>query len=153
MESKLEIKIGKPTPSELERVKALLVAHHLTLEGFTDQLDNLLVAYKDDHIVGTAELEIYSVDALLRSVAVANEYSHKGIGTQLVSKATAYAERAGVENLNLLTETAQEYYPRFGFEIVARDKATSAIKQSAEFSGACDDSATMMQLKIKKVIR
>jgi amino-acid N-acetyltransferase len=58
------------------------------------------------------------------------------------------ARGLGVKDVVLLTETAAAYFPRFGFQIVARGDAPKAVMDSAEFRVACPSSATTMRLRL-----
>ena len=44
----------------------------------------------------------------------------------------------------LLTLTAEGWFPRFGFTPVPCDAVSPPVLASAEFQGACPDSATVM---------
>ena len=44
----------------------------------------------------------------------------------------------------LLTETAAEFFPRFGFRPIARDTVDPAVRASVEFTSACPDTALVM---------
>jgi L-amino acid N-acyltransferase YncA len=50
----------------------------------------------------------------------------------------------------LLTTTAATFFLRFGFRPVDRSAAPEAIRSSAELSGACPSSATMMLLDLRR---
>jgi amino-acid N-acetyltransferase len=50
--------------------------------------------------------------------------------------------------LYLLTETAAEFWPRFGFVRIARDAAPPGVRDSAEWSGGCPASAVAMRLDL-----
>ncbi len=45
----------------------------------------------------------------------------------------------------LLTTTAEDWFPRFGFVRIARDAVPAALHASAELRGACPASAAVMQ--------
>jgi amino-acid N-acetyltransferase len=55
------------------------------------------------------------------------------------------ADAAGIEEVYLLTTTAEKYFPRFGFNRTARSAVPEAVKASAEFQGACPDTAVVMK--------
>ena len=55
------------------------------------------------------------------------------------------ARRLGVREMYLLTIDAQDFFARFGFEIVERSVAPEAIRNTWEFSVACPDTAFFMQ--------
>jgi amino-acid N-acetyltransferase len=54
------------------------------------------------------------------------------------------AQVHGVRRVFLLTETAADFFPRFGFRPVARTAVPAAVQQSVEFSSACPASALVM---------
>ena len=54
------------------------------------------------------------------------------------------ARRRGIAQLFLLTTTAADYFPRFGFTRMPREQVPQALQASAEFNGACPTSAVFM---------
>jgi len=125
---------------------ALLEQQHLPLDGLRDHLSTTLVARTDGgQIVGSAALEIYADGALLRSVAIAADRQQRGLGRQLTESAIALARDRQVRAIYLLTTTAEEYFPRFGFERIARAEVPPGVQTSVEFTSACPSSATVMR--------
>jgi N-acetylglutamate synthase-like GNAT family acetyltransferase len=136
----------RPAGSEDQAaVENLLVEARLPLDGIPRDLAHFTVAqHPDDGIVGVAGLELYQHTALLRSVAVSPAWRRSGVGHLLVDAALAEATRCGCRDVYLLTTTAADYFPRFGFACVSRDSVPPALQASAEFSGACPSSAVCM---------
>ena len=93
-------------------------------------------------------LEYYGCYGLLRSVAVAEAERGKGIGIQLVESMLQQAKQTGIKRLVLLTQTAKDFFPRFGFRQISRADAPQSVTSSVEFQGACPVSATVMQLDL-----
>ena len=145
------------TPLELRPARARdwnIVAAHLEatglpLDGAREHLEHFTLALDGDALVGTAGLEVYGDVALLRSVAVRRDARTAGIGTRLVRHCLEVARALSVGRVVLLTETADRYFPRFGFAVIPRDAAPDGVKQSLEFRGACPDSATTMHLRLE----
>lgn len=54
---------------------------------------------------------------------------------------------AGLHSVSLLTETAADYFPRFGFAWVTRDRLPPSLGACRELRGACPDSAVVMILE------
>jgi len=77
-------------------------------------------------------------------VAVAAEQRGRGLGAALTATALDLARRRGVRTVYLLTETAAEFFPRFGFRPVPRPAVDPAVLGSAEFTTACPASALVM---------
>ena len=139
--------IRRATHADEAAVAALLTASHLPLEGVHDALSCFVVAEDAGDIVGVAGIEECGVageHALLRSVAVSTDWRSKGLGRALVSRAIALAEERGAKALYLLTTTAENYFPSFGFQQTSRDAVPADISNTVEFKGACPASAIVM---------
>jgi amino-acid N-acetyltransferase len=100
--------------------------------------------------VGVAGLEVCCNNALLRSVAVADQWRAHGVGRALVTRVIADAEARGIHALYLLTTTAEHYFPKFGFQQVTRDDVPDDIRATAEFTSACPASAIVMCRECKQ---
>lgn len=95
-------------------------------------------------------VEIYGAAGLLRSVAVDIPHRGLGLGIQLTETALEMAKQRGVKTLYLLTETAADFFLRFGFKKVTRADVEAALKASAEFTGACPDTAVVLRLDLAR---
>ena len=135
---------------ELPQLLALLERNRLPLEGVEDHLVGAIVARVDGSVVGSAVLEVYGREALLRSVAVDEDQRGKGLGIRLTEEALAVAQRRGVERVFLLTETAMQFFPKFGFRVIFRSDVPESVQLSAEFRGACPVSAIVMEKRISQ---
>jgi amino-acid N-acetyltransferase len=130
---------------DLEAVLQLLRDNALPVDGLSDHLPTTLVARRGDRIVGSAALEVYDGGALLRSVAVAPAVQRSGLGRVLTDAAIELARQRRIPALFLLTTTADDYFPRFGFERIERAQVPVAVQESVEFTSACPASATVMR--------
>src|SRR5215208_3277356 len=135
-------------PSDLPAVERLLTDSKLTLAGVTEALSTFTVADVGGSLVGVAGLEVCCDNALLRSVAVAPEWQGRGLGRALVARVITDAESRGVRALYLLTTTAEDYFPSFGFARTSRDQVPEDVRASAEFRGVCPSSAVVMERPI-----
>jgi amino-acid N-acetyltransferase len=140
--------IDSARDSELPAVLALLEQAGLPQDGLSDHLATTLVARDASSIVGSAALELYGTAALLRSVAVDQRLRSQGLGQQLTRAALDLARRHGVTTVYLLTETATDFFPRFGFQPTARSAVAPAVQQSVEFTSACPASAAVLALDL-----
>ena len=131
-------------PHDLPAVERLLAASSLPLEGVREALPTFVVAQAGNEIVGVAGLEVCCDNALLRSVAVADDWRSRGLGRELVTHVIAEAEARGIHALYLLTTTAERYFPSFGFHAIARDAVPADVRETEEFRSACPASATVM---------
>jgi arsenite methyltransferase len=140
------VTLRRAKASDRDAVAAILTGAGLPLEGVPEDLAHFTVAeHQADGVVGVAGLELFPNTALLRSVAVAPAWRRSGIGNELVEAALAEATRCGCRDVYLLTTTAADYFPRFGFGCVARETVPRPMQDSAEFRGACPSSATVMR--------
>ena len=130
--------------SDTPAIEQLLAGANLPLAGLADALPGMVVADAEGAIVGTAALEVRGENALLRSVAVAPEWRSRGLGRALVARVIADAEARGLDALYLLTTSAERYFPSFGFRATTRDAVPRELQATAEFSGACPDTAVVM---------
>ncbi|MFL5549169.1 MAG: arsenic resistance N-acetyltransferase ArsN2 [Gemmatimonadaceae bacterium] len=138
------MKIRNATVDDLTDIERLLSVNQLPLDGVKENVRDFIVAENGDEIAGAIGLEKFGNVALLRSAVVAAEYRGSGVGRKLVERALARCEETGIDELYLLTTTAEEYFPRFGFARTTRSAVPDALKASAEFQGACPDTAVVM---------
>jgi N-acetylglutamate synthase-like GNAT family acetyltransferase len=128
-------------------IAALLAANDLPLDGAQEHLPDFWLALNPDgSLAGMAAVEPYGAAGLLRSVAVAQQ--NRGVGQAMMRHMLAQARAAGMTQLVLLTTTAAGYFPRFGFRPIPRAEAPEAVRASAEFRGACPDTAEVMVVEL-----
>lgn len=132
------------TPS-LEEVQLLLQQSNLPTSDLSDlNLDHFYAYGESGNVQGVIGLEVYGSDALLRSFAVSSNAQGKGCGAALLSQLEQHAIELGIKHLYLLTNTAEQYFLKKGFEKIARELAPDSIKLTAEFSDLCPASAVLM---------
>ena len=137
--------IRRAEDADIERVEALLRDARLPLEGARDAFRVGFVADEHEAIVGAVALEMYPDSALLRSLVVHQTAQGKGLGGRLTQAAIEEAQRRGVDAIYLLTTTAEQFFPRYGFVAVDRQSMPSSIQGSIEFQSACPASAIAMR--------
>lgn len=137
--------IRAATGDDLSAVRKLLVAAGLPVDGVEENFTDFIVAEDERHIAGVVGIERYGTSALLRSAAVSPAERGTGLGSRLVKRILEHAADRGIRDIYLLTTTAEEYFPRFGFTRAARADVPEPVKASREFQGACPDSAVVMK--------
>jgi amino-acid N-acetyltransferase len=147
------MRIRNATDADLSAVESLLSASDLPLDGVRDNFCSFIVAEDEGRIAGTIGLEVFGSVALLRSAVVSPGHRGSGIGRRLVELLLEKAEDAGIEELYLLTTTAERYFPRFGFAPTTLGAVPDAVKASAEFRGACPDTAVVMACRVGTAAR
>jgi nucleoside-diphosphate-sugar epimerase/N-acetylglutamate synthase-like GNAT family acetyltransferase len=142
--------IGPAARRDLPEVLALLVESKLPAAGLADHVATTLVARAAGRIVACAAVEIYGTAGLLRSVAVDPGRRGAGLGHRLTEAALELALARGVRSMYLLTTTAADFFPRFGFKPIDRKEMDPALERSAELRGACPASALAMRADLSR---
>lgn len=138
--------IRPATASDLEAVKGLLQAARLPLDGLEEQFgDGYAIAECDGAAIGAEGIEVHGDAGLLRSAVVDAAWRGKGVGDALTRDRLAWAARHGLREVWLLTTTAADYFPRFGFARAERGAAPAPMQRSREFADACPASAVVMR--------
>jgi amino-acid N-acetyltransferase len=138
------VSVRAAKPEDLSAVTELLQESGLPTSGVQEWLPQFLVAEHDGHVVAVAGLELYGSSALLRSVGVRPEWRGSGLGRNLVDRLLSTARERGTHDVYLLTTTAEDYFPRFGFACISRDQVPEQVQGSVEFTCACPASAVVM---------
>lgn len=140
--------IRAATMDDLPAVESLLALAKLPTEGVAAIVarapGDLLVAERDGTMVGAAAIEVAGSDALLRSVVVRSDGRSTGVGRAMVARLLADADRRRIDGVYLLTTTAGDWFPRFGFTRVERSAVPHAIAETWEFKTGCADTAIAM---------
>ena len=131
-------------PDDLPAVEALLAAQRLPRAGLSAAFRDFIVAADHDDLIGSIGFERHERHGLLRSAAVRDDWKGKGIGALLVQRLLETAKACGLTDLYLLTTTAADWFPRFGFRVIPRDAVPEPVRASVEFTSACPESATVM---------
>jgi amino-acid N-acetyltransferase len=145
-----EFSLRSARPSDLPGVLALLAERRLAPNHVETQFgpQYAVAETPEGDLIGVAGVERYEGDGLFRSAAVSERYAGQGIGETLTRDRLSWARREGLRALYLLTETAADYWPRFGFVRVSRDSAPEPIRRSPEWAGGCPASAVAMRLDL-----
>ena len=136
--------IGNASEEDWAVILDLLRQNRLPVDGLAAHLATTVIAREDGRIVGSAAIELYGEHALLRSVAVNLALQRRGRGRALTEAARAMARERHVRAVYLLTTTAEQFFPKFGFTIVPREIVPETIQTSVEFTSACPSTATVM---------
>jgi len=139
------MRVERAGRADLPAIEALLTAADLPLEGAAAAFTSGVVAREDGRIVAAAAIEPYGRAGLLRSVVVAADRRGTGVGRAIVRAAEALAGELALTELYLLTETAEDWFPRLGYSPVGRAEVPSAVRGSIEFSTLCADTGVAMR--------
>jgi len=144
----MNVAISAAAETDLPVVLDLLLRSKLPRDGLEQYIATMLVAREGQRIVGCAVLEPYGGAALLRSVAVEPSCRGLGLGQQLTDAVLELARVRHIRTVYLLTETAANFFAKWGFQPVARSSVDGRVKGSIEFTKACPESAQAMRLEL-----
>jgi amino-acid N-acetyltransferase len=143
-----DMQIRSATVADVSSIERLLDEAKLPTTGLADIVartpTDVVVAVRDGVIVGAAALEVVGSDALLRSVVVRPDGRSTGVGRAMVTQLLADADRRRFDGVYLLTTTAGDWFPRFGFTRVERQSVPHAVAETWEFKVGCAESAVAM---------
>ena len=93
-------------------------------------------------------IEDCGAHALIRSCVVAPDRKGKGQGRALVEALMGEARARGYSGLYLLTETASDFFAKFGFTRIKRDSVPKKVALSSQFAEICPQSAITMTKRL-----
>ena len=129
-----------------ERTRELLLECELPVRDLDAlDFDNFLGCGDEDKPAGVIGLELHGREALLRSLAVTADARSSGCGGALIAKLEAIAKSKGVNEMYLLTETAERYFASRGYRSVERRAVAASIRKTREFSSLCPADAAVMK--------
>jgi amino-acid N-acetyltransferase len=74
----------------------------------------------------------------------------RGSAQRLTRERLRWAAARGLDTVYLMTTTAAGFFPRLGFEPVARDQVPAAVRGSLQFASVCPSTAAVMALRLAK---
>jgi amino-acid N-acetyltransferase len=135
---------------KLTVVCELLGEASLPAEDLADShMEHFIACGNAEALAGVVGLELYPPCALLRSLAVAASERGNGVGSALLADAERYARCRGITEIYLLTNTAERFFERNGYQRLSKEAAPTAIRETQEFATLCPASSALM----RKVLR
>ena len=134
-----------------KEILALLQAEKLAVDDLPETLENFRVVLHNGDFIAVAGFEIYGDNALLRSIAVNKGFRNLGIAAKLIHRMEVLTGIKELHEMYLLTETAADYFVRHGYKTISRDDVPELVKQSAQFNGACPETAIVMKKFINEL--
>jgi amino-acid N-acetyltransferase len=107
-----------------------------------------LVVRRAGRVIGVVGLERFGEFGLLRSLAVSADHQRRGLGLALIEALEAQAFATGMSSLVLLTEGAEDFFSRLGYQAITRAQAPLPVQASHEFRSLCPDSAVCMSKRL-----
>ncbi len=111
-------------------------------------LENFIGIIRGDKLIAIGALQIEGSTALLRSIVVYSEMRGAGLTVEITRYLLNIAQDQGVREIYLLTETAENYFTRFGFCAVDRGTVPVEIQSTRQFGSLCPSSTQTMRLDL-----
>jgi len=131
----MPVELRRARRDEMETVRQIIVSENMPAMELDRWIEDFWVLDKDGELVGCAGVEVYGEAAVLRSVATAPSIRGTGEGIRLVKRCLEYAREKGAKRCYLFTMTAEDFFPRFGFERCTLDDFETAVRESWQYRG------------------
>ena len=138
------------TWEEDEFVQSLLDEYGLPTEGLNEPRVRLYIFRMDDSLAGIGGYELFDENALLTSIAVADEFRGQGAGRAITERVLNIALDAGVKRMYLMTTTAPEFFRARGFEAIPPGLVEKTVLESQKFKTLNPDTAVCMLKNLEK---
>jgi amino-acid N-acetyltransferase len=140
-----DVLIEPARPSDFGAVKQLLTDCGLPSRDLTEShLGHFFVVRSGESITAVVGLEPSETGALLRSLAVRPTARRHGVATALVQHTEAYARSLGADTIFLLTQTAESFFAKLGYEATSRNLAPPGIQKTQQFQSLCSNGSLCM---------
>lgn len=130
--------------ADLAAIRVLLEAAGLPTSDLESSRPLFLVIHEGDCLIAAGAVERFGSAGLLRSVVVAEQQRNRGLGQLMVRELERLATNQRIEQLILLTQTAERFFSLAGYRAIKRSEAPVAVQQSEEFRSLCPSSAACM---------
>lgn len=135
--------LQEATPAQRKEITGLLNSNKLPASDLAETVKLYALTYQDK-VVGSAGLELYGNNGLLRSVSVDETFKGKGWGKFISHEAENIARKKGITALYLVTTTAESFFGKLGYRSISRNEVPGPLLVSAQFNGICPTTAAIM---------
>ncbi len=136
------IKNGSPLVTEL------LEQNNLSLVGRMDKNVQFFAMYDKEEVIGVGAFTICNAFVMLRSVCISHRYQKRGLGNVLCKQLFIKAKLLGLEDIYLLTDTAEAFFKKQQFNTINSKKLPTALENNVLVQSACSMSSIVMHRKV-----
>ena len=130
---------------DLTPVAKILESNDLPHEDLSLDKMHIILAKENNSILGSIGIETLGRHGLLRSFVVVPDKRNSGVGQSLFDHLITYAESNGLEDLHLLTDTAEDYFAARGFKKRERSEAPEEVQRTTEFTSLCPSTSVYLR--------
>lgn len=146
----MKVSVKPVAPRDLHSLRTVLLSEGLPVEDLMTAPISFFVASAENGApIGWGGLEIYGNEAILRSVVINSVLRGTGAGRMLVDCLIDEARIRGLKKLWLLSNNAENFFGKMGFNHAIRSEAPKEIQESEEFMWEHNDAAHCMSMKIQ----
>lgn len=145
----MSISLKPAQASDASKLRDFLQQVNLPSSDLPADLSGFTLAFEGEKLVGSAGMELLGNIGLLRSVAVAETHRNHALGRQLFASALDHARAHDAQEVYLITNSAERYFEKNGFQAIERNEAPEQIVQTEQFSGLCPSSSFVMKIKLR----
>jgi HAD superfamily hydrolase (TIGR01457 family) len=149
LEERPDARVRRAQDEDAPGIRALLRAASLDPNAVEDSFSRTVVA-SDGGVLAAAAAPVRGQDAYLHSVAVAEEARGSRLGTLVTATALRGAAAEGARLAYLLTETAEGFFGRLGFQRIGRGELPGWIVGLAT---GCSESAVALRRRLRGPIQ
>lgn len=133
---------------DIGEIESLLEQCDLPFSDCREHLQNFIGIFDDQRLLAIGATQYQAPTALLRSIAVHPEFRDQGLAQKMTRYLLESLRVRKATEVYLLTESAESYFKRFGFQSVDRDSVPESIKVTRQFAFLCPATAGAMRLKL-----
>jgi len=128
----------EPREHHLPAIASLLSESRLPTDDLAMQdLSLFLIDGSEEGVEAVGGLERCGDTALIRSITTSAQRREQGTARTIVRELEKLAQNAGFKEVYLLTETAEGFFERLGYNKCDRSKVPQSIQESRQFSSLC----------------
>lgn len=147
----MTVRVEPAGTQDLPQIRRLLEQAQLPHSDLRDDTPvNFWVAREGSAVIGAVGLEAFGAAGLLRSLVVTPRARGGGLGGRLVQALEDAAADRGLDQLVLLTQTAERFFAGRGYRVITRAEAPDALRGSSEFQSLCPATATCMSRRVER---
>ncbi len=140
----MQSEIIRLLPAQFDQIRQLLTDAGLPSADLLESEVELFGILEKGQLFAVGGYEYFTGCGFLRSIAVRPDKQNQGYAGAITSHLELMLRNKGARNLYLLTFSAERFFEKRGWRIINRDEMPDEIKNTAEFSRLCPESATAM---------
>lgn len=144
------LKVNKLSEEELNDLGDLLKSDQLCFNDINEDGVHLFNVKFNEEVIGYFGFELFTDQALFRSMVVVPGARGKGYGKLIWQQAKLRLTEIAVKDVYLLTNSAAAFFSKQGFIEIKRDSVPTTIAGTTEFKEFCPSDSICMKFNLKE---